>query len=129
MEKLSKKIFLMRKKFNKIISKKEIEDKIYDNTLLNLNSALNEENISINVEEGYQSVAPLIIYNIYSDKNHNLINNKINFNLEKNSSLKIINLSNENASSSFLNSNYDINLKDDAVLKYYSLNFKREFKH
>jgi Fe-S cluster assembly protein SufD len=108
----------------KLSVKKEIEDTIYDNTLLNLNSALNEENIFINVTKGYQSVAPLIIYNIYSDKNHNLINNKINFNLEKNSSLKIINLSNENASSSFLNSNYDINLKDDAVLKYYSLNFK-----
>ncbi|WP_440909256.1 Fe-S cluster assembly protein SufD [Candidatus Pelagibacter sp.] len=113
-----------KKKSIKLSVKKEIEDTIYGNTLLNLNSALNEENISINVTEGYQSVAPLIIYNIYSDKNHNLINNKINFNLEKNSSLKIISLSNENASSSFLNSNYDINLKDDAVLKYYSLNFK-----
>ena len=101
-----------------------VENKINTNSLLNLNSALSEDKISIIVKEGYITNAPLVIYNNYSEKKSNLINSNISINLEKNSSLKIINLSNENSINSFSNNSQNIYLSDNAVLKFYSLNYK-----
>ena len=101
-----------------------IENKINTNSLLNLNSALSENKISIIVKEGYITNAPLVIYNNYSEKKSNLINSNISINLEKNSSLKIINLSNENSINSFSNNSQNIYLSDNAILKFYSLNYK-----
>ena len=101
-----------------------VENKINTNSLLNLNSALSEDKISIFVKEGYITNAPLVIYNNYSEKKSNLINSNISINLEKNSSLKIINLSNENSINSFSNNSQNIFLNDNAILKFYSLNYK-----
>ncbi|AFS47093.1 hypothetical protein HIMB5_00003240 [alpha proteobacterium HIMB5] len=101
-----------------------VENKINTNSLLNLNSALSEDKISVIVKEGYISNAPLVIYNNYSEKKSNLINSNISINLEKNSSLKIINLSNENSINSFSNNSQNIYLNDNAILKFYSLNYK-----
>ena len=101
-----------------------VENKINTNSLLNLNSALSEDKISIFVKEGYITNAPLVIYNNYSEKKSNLINSNISINLEKNSSLKIINLSNENSINSFSNNSQNIYLSDNAILKFYSLNHK-----
>ena len=101
-----------------------VENKINTNSLLNLNSALSEDKISIFVKEGYITNAPLVIYNNYSEKKSNLINSNISINLEKNSSLKIINLSNENSINSFSNNSQNIYLSDNAILKFYSLNYK-----
>ena len=101
-----------------------VENKINTNSLLNLNSALSEDKISIIVKEGYIANAPLVIYNNYSEKKSNLINSNISINLEKNSSLKIINLSNENSINSFSNNSQNIYLSDNAILKFYSLNYK-----
>ena len=101
-----------------------VENKINTNSLLNLNSALSEDKISIIVKEGYITNAPLVIYNNYSEKKSNLINSNISINLEKNSSLKIINLSNENSINSFSNNCQNIYLSDNAILKFYSLNYK-----
>ena len=101
-----------------------VENKINTNSLLNLNSALSENKISIFVKEGYITNAPLVIYNNYSEKKSNLINSNISINLEKNSSLKIINLSNENSINSFSNNSQNIYLSDNAILKFYSLNYK-----
>ena len=101
-----------------------VENKIDTNSLLNLNNALSEDKISIIVKEGYITNAPLVIYNNYSEKKSNLINSNISINLEKNSSLKIINLSNENSINSFSNNSQNIYLSDNAILKFYSLNYK-----
>ena len=101
-----------------------VENKINTNSLLNLNSALSENKISIIVKEGYITNAPLVIYNNYSEKKSNLINSNISINLEKNRSLKIINLSNENSINSFSNNSQNIYLSDNAILKFYSLNYK-----
>ena len=101
-----------------------VENKINTNSLLNLNSALSEDKISIIVKEDYITNAPLVIYNNYSEKKSNLINSNISINLEKNSSLKIINLSNENSINSFSNNSQNIYLSDNAILKFYSLNYK-----
>jgi len=101
-----------------------VDNKINTNSLLNLNSALSEDKISIIVKEGYITNAPLVIYNNYSEKKSNLINSNISINLEKNSSLKIINLSNENSINSFSNNSQNIYLSDNAILKFYSLNYK-----
>ena len=101
-----------------------VENKINTNSLLNLNSALSEDKISIFVKEGYITNVPLVIYNNYSEKKSNLINSNISINLEKNSSLKIINLSNENSINSFSNNSQNIYLTDNAILKFYSLNYK-----
>ena len=101
-----------------------VENKFNTNSLLNLNTALSENKINIIVKEGYIANAPIVVYNNYSEKKSNLINSNISINLEKDSSLKIINLSNENSINSFLNISQDIYLNDNAILKLYSLNYK-----
>ena len=101
-----------------------VENKINTNSLLNLNNALSEDKISIIVKEGYITNAPLVIYNNYSEKKSNLINSNISIDLKKNSSLKIIKFSNENSINSFSNNSHNINLNDNAILKFYSLNYK-----
>ena len=113
-----------KEKSFKLNIEKVVENKINTNSLLNLNSALSEDKISIIVREGYITNAPLVIYNNYSEKKSNLINSNISINLEKNSSLKIINLSNENSINSFSNNSQNIYLSDNAILKFYSLNYK-----
>ena len=100
------------------------ENKINTNSLLNLNTALSEDKISIIVKERYITNAPLVIYNNYSEKKSNLINSNISINLEKDSSLNIINLSNDNSINSFSNNSQNIYLSDNAILKFYSLNYK-----
>jgi len=116
--------FFEKEKSLKLNIEEVVENKINTNSLLNLNSALSEDKISIIVKEGYMTNAPLVIYNNYSEKKSNLINSNISINLEKNSSLKIINLSNENSINSFSNNSQNINLSDNAILKFYSLNYK-----
>mgnify|MGYP001421284652 CR=1 FL=1 len=93
-----------------------------NNSLLDLNTAFTNKSFKILVKQGYQLKKPLIIYhttnsNIWS-KNINL---RLDFEIEKNSSLRLIDLFNDTSEKNFLNIFYNFNLKENAILKNYKV--------
>ena len=110
---------------NKIEIKDEIEKKItfdYDNSLIDLNNALTNKVFKILVKKNYSLKRPLIIYhstnNNIKSKNINL---RLNFELEENSCLRVIDFFNDSADKSFVNILYDFDLKKDSILKNYKI--------
>jgi len=93
-----------------------------DNSLSDLNTAFTNKSFKIVVKQGYQLDKPLIIYhttnsNIWS-KNINL---RLNFEVEKDSSLRLIDLFKDTSEKNFLNVFYNFDLKENAVLKNYKV--------
>ena len=93
-----------------------------DNSLSDLNTAFTNKSFKIVVKQGYQLDKPLIIYhttnsNIWS-KNINL---RLNFEVEKDSSLRLIDLFKDTSEKNFLNIFYNFDLKENAVLKNYKV--------
>ena len=91
-----------------------------NNSLSDLNTAFTNKSFKIVVKQGYQLKKPLIIYhttnsNIWS-KNINL---RLNFEVEKDSSLRLIDLFKDTSEKNFLNIFYNFELKENAVLKNY----------
>jgi Fe-S cluster assembly protein SufD len=92
------------------------------NSLSDLNTAFTNKSFKIVVKQGYQLQKPLIIYhttnsNIWS-KNINL---RLNFEVEKDSSLRLIDLFKDTSEKNFLNIFYNFDLKENAVLKNYKI--------
>ena len=109
---------------DKVQVKREIKknkNKIDNEALLSLNNAFNNIFYNITVKSNYELKKPLIVYHNTNDelKNSN-INLQLNFLLEKNSSLKIIDLFNDTSEKNFINIFYNFDLKQDSILK----NFK-----
>ena len=74
------------------------------NPLVSLNHALNASYIRVTVKENYSLNKPLIIYNITTKElKSRAINLKTGIVLEKNSSLKLINLFDDNSENNFMN--------------------------
>mgnify|MGYP003311476491 FL=1 len=74
------------------------------------------------VKKGYQLAKPLIIYHTTNSKIWSKnINLRLNFELDKDSSLKIIDLFNDTSEKNFLNIFYNFELKENAVLKNYKV--------
>ena len=70
------------------------------------------------VKNGYQLIKPLIIYHITnSDIWSKNINLRLDFELGKDSSLRLIDLYNDTSEKNFLNIFYNFDLKENAVLK------------
>ena len=104
----------------------------YINPLINLNCAFRNNYLKITIKEGYLVKKPLIIYHINNDKiSKKAINQKIDFVLENDSSLKVINFFNEKSENNFINiynkfivgrnsilKNYKIDLKTNSNIKY-----------
>ena len=79
-------------------------------------------NFKIIVKNGYQLVKPLIIYHITnSDIWSKNINLRLDFELGKDSSLRLIDLFNDTSEKNFLNIFYNFDLKENAVLKNYKV--------
>ena len=92
------------------------------NSLINLNKALTNKSYKILVKKDYKLAKPLIIYHITNDKiSSKNINLSLDFQLEKNSSLRVIDLFNDNSKKNFLNIFYNFDLKQDAILKNYKI--------
>ena len=106
-----------------IIDELEIDDRSNNfNSLINLNKAFTNKSYKILVKKDYQLVKPLIIYHITNDKiKSKNINLSLDFQLEENSSLRIIDLFNDNSEKNFLNIFYNFDLKQDAILKNYKV--------
>ena len=106
-----------------IIDEPEIDDRSNIlNSLIDLNKAFTNKSYKILVKKDYQLVKPLIIYHLTNNKiKSKNINLSLDFQLEENSSLRIIDLFNDNSEKNFLNIFYNFDLKQDAILKNYKI--------
>ena len=96
------------------------------NPLVSLNSALTVGYIRITVKENYSLNKPLVIYNITTkDLKSTALNFKIDIVLEKNSSLKLINLFDDKSENNFINIVQNFDLAQDAILKNYKIDHKK----
>jgi len=108
-----------------IVDTYESKDLDSKNSLVYLNNALNFNYLKLTIKENYSLNKPLIVYNI-TNKNLNstVINQRIDFILKKNSSLKLINLFDDCSNNNFLNFNYQFKVEKDAILKNYKIDHK-----
>ncbi len=104
-----------------IIDRSETINKFNNNnSLSDLNNAFTNKSFKILVKKGYKLAKPLIIYHTTNSKIWSKnINLKLDFELDKDSSLRIIDLFNDTSEKNFLNIFYNFDLKENAVLKNY----------
>ena len=95
------------------------------NSLVNLNNAFTEKNFILTVKENYSFKKPLVIYHYTNKKikSQNL-NLRLNFELEKNTSLKLIDILDDFSEKNFINTFYNFKLNQDAILKNYKVDIK-----
>ena len=99
-----------------------IDEQLADNSLINLNNALSNKNYKLLVKKNYQIKKPLIIYHTTnSELTSQNINFKINFELEENSSLKLIDLVKDKGNKNFINIFYNFSLEKNSILKNYKI--------
>ena len=105
-----------------IIDQSESINKLNNNSLSDLNNAFTNKSFKILVKNGYQLAKPLIIYHTTNSKIWSKnINLRLEFELDKNSSLRLIDFFNDSSEKNFLNIFYNFDLKENAVLKNYKV--------
>ena len=106
-----------------IIDQSEIINKFENNnSLSDLNSAFTNKSFKIVVKKGYQLSKPLIIYHTTNSKIWSKnINLRLDFELQEDSSLRLIDLFNDTSEKNFLNIFYNFDLKENAILKNYKV--------
>ena len=93
-----------------------------NNSLSDLNSAFTNKSFKIVVKKGYQLSKPLIIYHTTNSKIWSKnINLRLDFELQEDSSLRLIDLFNDTSEKNFLNIFYNFDLKENAILKNYKI--------
>ncbi|MBD1163192.1 Fe-S cluster assembly protein SufD [Pelagibacterales bacterium SAG-MED11] len=93
-----------------------------NNSLLSLNNAFTNKCYKITVKKNYSLKKPLVVYHSTSNKiTSRNINLKLEFQLEQNSSLRLIDLFNDRAENNFINIFYNFDLKENAILKNYKI--------
>ncbi len=99
------------------------ENKIKNsNSLIDLNSAFTNKIYKILIKKDYHFKKPLIIYHTTNNKiKSRNINIRLEFELEQNSSLRLIDYLNYNSEKNFINIFYDFDLKKDSILKNYKI--------
>jgi len=116
---------------NKIEINDEIEKKDLiesENSLIYLNNAFTNKTFKISIKENYTLNKPLIIYHTTNQKiKSKSINLRLDFDLEQNSSLRLIDFFADSADKNFINILYNFNLKKDSILKNYKIDkFKND---
>ena len=100
----------------------DLDDTVYQNTLLNLNSAFLTSVSKITIKKGYNVKKPLILFNYLSDGlKSSAINSRVDIKLEDDSSLCVVNFLNENSEKNFINFRQKIKIGENSILKNYSL--------
>ena len=100
----------------------DIDEKAVENSLINLNNALVNKSFKLSIKKNYQIQNPLIIYHTTNSKlNSQNINFKINFVLEENSCLKVIDLISDKGNKNFVNVVYNFSLEKNSILKNYKI--------
>ena len=93
-----------------------------NNSLLSLNNAFTNKCYKITVKKNYSLKKPLVVYHSTNNKiTSKNINLKLEFQLEQNSSLRLIDLLNDGAENNFINIFYNFDLKENAILKNYKI--------
>ena len=93
-----------------------------NNSLLSLNNALTNKCYKIIVKKDYNLNKPLVVYHNTNNKiKSKNINLKLDFKLEQNSSLRLIDLFHDSAENNFINIFYNFDLKENAILKNYKI--------
>jgi len=110
---------------NKIQINDKIEKKItFDNvnSLIDLNNALTTKVLKILIKKNYSLNKPLIIYHSTNEKiKSKNINLRLDFELEENSSLRLIDFFTDSSDKNFTNILYNFDLKKDSILKNYKI--------
>ena len=110
---------------NKIEISDEIENKILfdsENSLIDLNNAFTNKTFKVLIKENYSLKKPLIIYHTTNEKiKSKSINLRLDFELEQNSSLRLIDFFTDNADKNFINILYNFNLKKNSILKNFKI--------
>ena len=110
---------------NKIEISDEIENKVLfdsENSLIDLNNAFTNKTFKITIKENYILKKPLIIYHTTNKKiKSKSINLRLDFELEQNSSLRLIDFFVDNDDKNFMNILYNFKLKKDSILKNYKI--------
>ena len=93
-----------------------------NNSLIDLNIALSNKHSKILIKKGYSFKKPLIIYHLTNEKMKSKnINLRLDFELEQNSTLKLIDFFSDDSEKNFMNIFYNFNLDKDAILKNYKI--------
>ena len=101
----------------------KLENKLENNnSLIDLNSAFTNKICKIIIKRNYSLKKPLMIYHLTNNeiKSKN-INSRLYFQLEENSSLRLIDFFNHNSEKNFINIVYDFDLKKNAICKNYKI--------
>ena len=110
---------------SKIEIKDEIEKRItfeYENSLIDLNNAFTNKVFKILIKKNYSLKRPLIIYHSTNDKiKSKNINLRLDFELEENSCLRVIDFFNDSVEKNFSNILYNFRLMKDSILKNYKI--------
>ena len=109
---------------NKIMISEDqsIEEDDQKNSLLNLNNALVVKNYKICVSDNYLAKKPLIIYhNVLENIKSSLVSLRLDIDLGKNSSLKVINIFNERSNNNLINIRQKINISENSILEKFIL--------
>jgi len=101
----------------------KLEDKFKNsNSLVDLNNAFINKIYKILVKKDYSLKKPLIVYHLTNNEIQSKnINIRLQFQLEQNSSLRLIDFFNHNSEKNLINVFYDFELKKNAILKNYKL--------
>ena len=110
---------------NKVQISDEIKKKITfdnENSLIDLNNAFTNKVFKVLVKKNYSLNKPLIIYHSTNEKiKSKNINLRLDFELEENSSLRLIDFFNDNSDKNFINILYNFDLKKNSILKNYKI--------
>ena len=93
-----------------------------NNSLIDLNSAFTNKSYKILIKQNYSFKKPLIVYHTSNSKiKSKNINLRLEFELEQNSSLRLIDFFNDTSEKNFINIFYNFDLRKDAILKNYKI--------
>ena len=93
-----------------------------NNSLSDLNNAFTNKSFKIVIKNSYKLLKPIIIYHTTNSKIWSKnINFKLDFELQEDSSLRLIDLFNDTSEKNFLNIFYNFDLKENAILKNYKI--------
>ena len=110
---------------NKIQVSDKIEKKITfdnENSLIDLNNAFTNKVFKILVKKNYSLKKPLIVYHSTNEKiKSKNINLRLDFELEENSSIRVIDFFIDNSDKNFTNILYNFDLKKNSILKNYKI--------
>ena len=101
----------------------ETESKIQNfNSLIDLNNAFSGKTYKISIKRDYHLKKPLIIYHTTNNKiKSKSISIRLKFELDQNSSLRLIDYNYHQSEKNFINIFYDLELKKNSILKNYKI--------